>query len=71
MPYNRFRLWSFQKRDNQTWRPWKILVPEYDLEEEEESHREDERLKESQGDHLRRTLQSIKNNKNRLLYHPR
>lgn len=67
MEPSQFRLWTFQKRDNQTWRPFKVLHNVDDPEEERRSQMEDDCLKETERESFRRTMQSIKMNKNRVI----
>ena len=69
IPLSRFRLWNFQKRDNATWRPWKVIVPANNQQDEEKSHRDDQKIRDYNGEMYRRHLHEVRSNKNRVFYY--
>lgn len=72
IPLGKFRLWKFERRDCNVWRPWVILAPKNDEAEEQISLEQDQKIIQdmlnSEFTHTyRKIIMEIKEDENRVL----
>lgn len=72
VPLGKFRIWKFERRDCQVWRPWQILTPKISEVDEQDSYEQDRRILEDLAGNeythtARELMKDLKEDDNRIL----